>query len=85
LKLIPVLLVEKAACRDTFWMPPGKPPAGTGTAIPSKNVWTAELFTFDVGTIVDHRLIVESQVVLAEVAVEENVITALGTDIGGWG
>jgi len=40
---------------------------------------TELLFTLDVGTTVDHRLLAESHVVFADVAVEENVMTAFAT------
>jgi hypothetical protein len=88
-KVTPGVSVAKAADQVAFWIPLGKPLPGTWNTNPSRKVWTVLLpATMDLGTSTCHLLFVLSQLVVAEVAVGENVITALGTSQNGnsvWG
>jgi len=58
-------------------IPPGRPPAGTGTATPVRKISSSAL----IGTIVNHVFVIVSNVVEPQGADGENVILALGAEL----
>jgi hypothetical protein len=59
----------------TFWMPPGRPPAGTWNARPLRNISSLPL----TGTVTSHLWFTVSNETTAQVAEEENLIEESGT------
>lgn len=57
-------------------IPPGRPPAGTGTATPVRKISSSAL----IGTIVNQVFVIVSKVVELQTTDGENVILALGTE-----
>jgi hypothetical protein len=68
--------VSKVPVQFTL-IPPGRPPAGTGTATPVRKISSSAL----IGTIVNHVFVIVSNVVEPQGADGENVILALGTEL----
>jgi hypothetical protein len=68
--------VSKVPVHSTF-IPPGRPPAGTGTATPVRKISSSAL----IGTIVNHVFVMVSKVVEPQGADGENVILALGAEL----
>jgi hypothetical protein len=68
--------VSKVPVQFTL-IPPGRPPAGTGTATPVRKISSSAL----IGTIVNHVFVIVSNVVELQGADGENVILALGTEL----
>ena len=58
-------------------IPPGSPPAGTGTAIPVRKISSSPC----TGTIVNHVFVIVSKVLELQVAYGENVIRAFGAEL----
>src|SRR5277367_2123047 len=58
-------------------IPPGRPPAGTGTATPVRKISSSAR----IGTIVNQVFVIVSNVVEPQGADGENVILALGTEL----
>jgi hypothetical protein len=68
--------VSKLPVQITF-IPPGRPPAGTGMATPVRKISSSAL----IGTIVNQVFVIVSNVVEPQGADGENVILALGTEL----
>src|SRR5580704_8297170 len=68
--------VSKVPVQFTL-IPPGSPPAGTGTATPVRKISSSVL----IGTIVNQVFVIVSNVVVPQGAEGENVIRALGAEL----
>src|SRR5258708_8737196 len=68
--------VSKVPVQFTL-IPPGSPPAGTGTATPVRKISSSPL----TGTIVNHVFVIVSKVVELQVADGENGIRSLGPEL----